>query len=284
MLMGTTIASLSSDALNLAQVGEVSQYFQRLRIFSSAASASNIAYQKQQALYAKAAGNYVIFGCTPNTTVTASYWNNTYVALALELAAWAEANGMDEFSLANEEELRIDGVTIIDPYALVALYYKPLATQIRAVFSGEISFCISNGAEPWIENITPGDITKVGFNAYGDYSAGLGRCDPATFITRIGNLKSYANWADIAYMSEFNVDFSSTRFNTIAQDDNALEIEMGQKLKAIEDAGYEEAYPFCWIYAAGSQWFSMKKTDGSYREFMQVMSSVNKRPFLITPH
>lgn len=277
MVYGTTLSDLGSDALNLAQVQEAGQFFDKFRIFASAADAAQTARQKTQALYAKAAGKQVIFGYTPNTAgLTLSYFQGQYTTEAIALAQWCETNEIEEFSFANEEELRIDGVTIVDPYALV-LKYKTLATTLKAYYNGLLSFCLSNGSETWVSGIQPGDIDRIGFNCYGDYNSNYGRCTYSTLVSRASTLYGYSQWRDLMYISEFNVDFSLTRFTTIAEDDRNLTIEVRRRLDAFKSIGLTEIIPFCWVYAAGSQRFSMKKTNGTYRDFLQVFTREGQR-------
>src|ERR1039458_3517509 len=60
---------------------------------------------QQLALDAKAAGYKVIYGITAGADSSASTYYNTWLSTGvLAAAAWAQANGMDEFEIGNEED------------------------------------------------------------------------------------------------------------------------------------------------------------------------------------
>ena len=282
MNIGTTIADLGSTSANEAQIDELSKYFRCARFGVDIQNSSQITRQKAQAIYAKSKGMRVIFLTSApsvgGTGFTSTFSTNTFQPAVLDIAEWCEANGMDELTIANEEELRL-GSGIADPFALVASHYKPLATAVKAVYSGIVSFCISNGAESWIFNITPGDVDRVGFNSYGDLAGS--RCSDSSFRGRIARFKANANWGDRLYISEFNCDFNGTRFQTIAANDDGLTREIARKFEFIVDQGIEDIYPFCWKYSSGNDDFSMKKNDGSYRGFLNPLVTRNGRSFFV---
>lgn len=249
--------------------------FNNFRIVANAYDSSFVSWARGAASYAKSQGASVIYGCSASgVTLTASEFTNVYSALVLTEAAYAESIGVEQFTAGNEEELRIDHSTIVDPFALYNTYLKTLATQIKGVFSGLVDACISNGAEPWVQSVTPGNLDRIGFNVYGDSGT------RASFQSRIENFKAYANWGSRLYVSEYNTHYNSSSWTSQSANPEAMTIELAHRNEILEANNLIAAYHFCWRYSNSLNYFSLLQNDGTLGLWWNVIKPGNKRWFL----
>lgn len=115
-------------------------------------------------MLAKNAGFSVIAGAD-HGTISSSYLP-TYTTGILAQAKWAQDNGIEQMSLGNEQEYRLSGIT----QAQWASYLRGLATQVKAVYSGKISYEASGDHADFWATQTLGDIDLLGLNVYCGYS------------------------------------------------------------------------------------------------------------------
>jgi hypothetical protein len=145
------------------------------------------------ALLAKSKGEYVVFGGDWGDLDPSQL--NDYTAQVLKEANWAEDNKIDQFSLGNEQEGRLNGMT---KYQWVT-FVKSLATKVKEVYGGKISYEINgNDADFWATQ-TRGDIDLLGFNLY----CGHG-CNKEYLQENID-----AHGVDHVYVSEINADMDT---------------------------------------------------------------------------
>ena len=97
-------------------------------------------------------------------TLTAANWSSFATAVQAE-ATWSQANGVFEFQIGNEEEVHIDGTTLILSQLIINL--KALATSVQAIFTnGNVSYtCIANYIANWIA-AGKGDLDFLASNIY----------------------------------------------------------------------------------------------------------------------
>lgn len=89
----------------------------------------------------------------------------TYDQEVLEEAQWAQANGIPELGVGNEEELRLNGITI----AQWAQNLVTLSNQVRAVYSGHVSYSLDADYLSQYEAAVPkGTPLILGLNSYDD--------------------------------------------------------------------------------------------------------------------
>lgn len=85
----------------------------------------------------------------------------------LSEAAWANAHAIDELSLGNEQEYRLSGMSI----AFWIAHLKTLATQVRQVYTGKISYATSGDfTADWVKAGNLGSIDSLGLNLYCSYN------------------------------------------------------------------------------------------------------------------
>jgi hypothetical protein len=190
-------------------------------------------------------------GCS-NITLTAANWAD-YRTAVLTAAAWAQANGVYEFVIGNEEERHNDDTTITD--AQVRTNIRSLATEVQAIFTnGEVTYgnaCLY--LSDWI-NEGIGDLDQIGWMVYGDESW---QNNVDTIIAAFG--------VDHAYINEWNVDSGGySWFDGDEVDEVALITQMVDYFKA---AGISRAFFFLYTipFWYGEDTFEVLKEDGTYR-------------------
>lgn len=263
--------------------------FTKIRLVGNTIDAT-MPFMRTNAILAKQKGFYVIYGCSANGVTLTSTNFATYQTAVLAEAAIAEQYGFDEFVEGNEEELRIDGTSIADCRALILARLDPLSTAIRAVYSGLISYNMSQGAETWIltkdaNDILPGatgtyhwDIDKIGANVYGNMAGNT--CTRSSFQSRINAFKNDSHWGSRYYISEWNTNYNTTKWAAEAAKPEIMAAEVANRLKIIQDEGVSSAYYFCWGNSQ-EDYFAVNRGDNSLGLWFNPLSTNNKRWWFI---
>jgi exo-beta-1,3-glucanase (GH17 family) len=143
---------------------------------------------------------------------------DAYKAEVLEQAKWAQANHIDQLSLGNEQEYKMS-ISSDQWYG----FLLEMAEEVRAVYSGIISYETSGTMhEFWLDK-SLGEIDMLGFNMYSGYNTNTQRLQK--FITAHGKER--------VYVSETNADMELEKFHddfvhaqTVAQNTLPL-LELG---------------------------------------------------------
>jgi hypothetical protein len=124
---------------------------------------------KQLALDAKKQGFFVQFGITagaePSVTSYYNQWLNTDV---VNLASWAQANHIDEFSIGNEEDhnAQFNGAFKEKTPTQIRNDVKTLVGRVKAVYSGQVVYVTSELVlDDWIRE-GRGPLDRIYFNVY----------------------------------------------------------------------------------------------------------------------
>ena len=212
---------------------------------------------KAAAIRAISKGADIIFGVTAGGehTITASNWEDIETGIE-NAATWAQANGIYEFQIGNEEELHNDDDTMTDAELIVAL--KSVATDVQAIFTnGDVSYsCYQDSIDDWV-TAGKGDLDILASNIYigGD---GYYTEDWKTKITNLVNVFG----VDGTYLSEFGPSCSSLEdYST----DEVVQAEaVTEMIEYMKSAGMERALFYCW-HDFPVDLFGVIKNDGTYR-------------------
>jgi len=205
-----------------------------------------IAGSKDAVIAAVAKGLKVTWGLTSDETVlTTSNWDD-YCDAVETAAAWAQANGVYEFQIGNEEIDHIDDITMIYSDLIVAM--KALATDVQAIFTnGNVSYsCTYLGIGVWVA-AGRGDIDIIASNVY---SPNVGwQDDIDDLVEGFG--------AEHTYLTEFNY------LNAETEEEQAEGIT--EMLEYIKDSGMTRATFFYWKDYAGG-YYGVLTTEDVYRQ------------------
>jgi hypothetical protein len=158
----------------------------------------NFAPSESLALFAQSKGFSVILG--------GGWWANgssvispsnlaTYTSEVMQQAAWAQANGIPQMSLGNEQEYYLNGITD----SQWASYITGLAAQVKTVYSGKVSYETSGDfADEWATQ-SLGSLDLLGVNLYCGYQCNLNYA--TELINHFG--------ASHVYISETNCDMTN---------------------------------------------------------------------------
>jgi hypothetical protein len=218
---------------------------------------TNVAASKAAVIAATAKGIKCIWGVSSNPTViTASNWVDFRAAI-LDAAQWAQANGVYEFQLGNEEEYHVDGTTMT--VAQIIINLKSVATEVKEIFTnGNVSYsCWQNTIDDWVA-VGKGDIDILASNVY---IGGGGYYSGKEWKSRITNLVN-AFGVDGTYISEFGPSYSSLDdYST----DEAVQAEgVAEMIEYIKASGITRALFYTWHDYPGGL-FGVVKDDGTYR-------------------
>ncbi|MHB1376987.1 MAG: hypothetical protein ACYCXB_06120 [Candidatus Humimicrobiaceae bacterium] len=221
-----------------------------------------------------AQGADMIWGTNCDDTMTATHWSE-YRLDVLDAAKWAQANGVYEFTLGNEIEMRVDGVTLT--VAQLISNIKSLATEAQAIFTnGNISYSTQpDYLDRWID-VGKGDLDLLALNLYLGWGTGTANYDEALFISRLSDLVN-AFGTGGSYLSEFGLSTTSISSYSV---DEAIQAEMVKSLiNDIKNSGITRAIFFCYYNDSrpfGGQDWGALKTDGTYRKLWnQALTSSN---------
>lgn len=221
-----------------------------------------IELRKIEVQHALAKGMDVIWGVC-GIDLTAVTWLD-YKAKVLEIAAWAEANGLKHFLLGNEEESSIDGTTLDLDQLIINL--KDLATEVKLIYTGEVSYSLS-GDISYPERVTKwaaagkGDMDTIGLNVYHN------SITATWWRTAIDTL--YAAFGEDLYLSEFAPN--ATSLDTYSTDEDIQASATLEMLNYSYNKGILKAYFFNYL----SDNFGARKNDGTYRKLWEVLKREN---------
>ena len=206
-----------------------------------------------------AKGAKVIWGVSSNSgndedyTITAENWP-TFRQAILDNAQWAQNNGVYEFQLGNEEELHVDGTTMV--VAQIIANLKSVATDVQVIFTrGNVSYtCFNNNIVDWI-SVGKGDIDILATNVYIGGEGYYGSNNWKTYITNLVN----AFGADGTYITEFNLSWSS--LDDYSTDEAVQAAAVTEMIDYIKASGMTRAFYYAWK----SDKYGVVKNDGIYR-------------------
>lgn len=180
-------------------------------------------------LFAKQRGFYVISGGEWGMLDPGQLAN--YRAEALRQARWAQANGIPQFSIGNEQEDRLSGLSESD-WAKAAI---ALAAQVHEVYSGTVSYeTPRNRSGAWAK-VDLGSLDLLGLNMYDGYAA-----DRRALVENIA-----AHGVAHVYVAETNCGFHSIAVR--CRPDAALAEEMKADLLRLVSEFHETAfYIYTW--------------------------------------
>jgi hypothetical protein len=187
------------------------------------------------------------------TTITSTNWANFRAAI-LSAATWAQANGVYEFQLGNEEEWHVDGTTMTVAQLIINL--KDVATDVQAIFTnGNVSYtCAQGHIDDWI-TAGKGDIDILASNVY---IGGEGWYPSDLWETRITNLVN-AFGVNGTYLTEFAP--SSSSLDDYSANEAVQVAALTEMIEYIKTSGMIRALFYCWK----DDDFGVVKTDDSYR-------------------
>ena len=234
--------------------------FTRVRMLQSnyASVAANI---RTTAASARSLGLYVVYGMQAplDGTFTSTSWT-AYKAAVVAEATYAQANNLcNEFQIGNEMENAKDG-TITNQQVYDNMI--DLAAQVRAVYTGKISYSFSaTNAGVWNTNaaslMANSNFDFLGANIYGGWSA------PGTFASLYNT--HVTNFSTKAECTEFNID---SNWSLVPTDADWQAVALANRMQTITSAGIP-AYFFEWNH--GSNTWAIKLTDGTYRVLLNSL-------------
>ena len=182
---------------DLSPGGQVDQDFRRLlgggvHCLRIAYNGFNDVQAEALARFAKTRGFYVISGGEWGQLDVAQL--PQYRAQVIQQAKWAQANGIDQLSVGNEQEDRLSGISL----TRWANEVVALAADVRGVFFGTVSYeAPATYADEWAKaNI--GSLDLLGLNTYYGYERNA--------AALAENVKAHG--ASRVYISEINCDLS----------------------------------------------------------------------------
>lgn len=153
--------NLATADLNELKVAGV----QAIRIYMGTSGNYEVNFTEQLATLAKSKGFIVTWGiCTGGSVSTTPGWN-AYLASVNAYAAWANSNGVDYFSLGNEEEfVPLPTTTIENGIRSKAAELKTLYPNLKLTYAAA---AFPNLVTAWLNNT--GSLDQVGMNVYVDF-------------------------------------------------------------------------------------------------------------------
>lgn len=191
------------------------------------------------------AGFYVTWGITSSgaSSLTSSTWPNYHDSVVAE-AAYLQSQGIifSDFELGNELDMSIDGTTITQ----VQLYtnVQQLALDVKAVYSGRISYALSGAYSVWQASWQGGlgHLDVISVHPYGNINVNA----QTVSFGNVNNILSYmptyygTNW----YVSEFNLDASNANLQALSQ--AASVTNMQTMFNSITASGTSTALVYKW--------------------------------------
>lgn len=250
--------------------------FRALRIalpaFNDPVGTSNM---QQLAVAAKAVGFYVSYGVTYGGTagtLTNTILTGTMQTAVLAQAVWAQANGIDEFQVANELENAQDGTTLVD--AGVRSWVRTVSQTVKTNgYTGKVSYSVGQGAGStqksggWAATSGTGlgGLDYLAINIYSDDQLdSTGNFDVYTqaLITAYGLSK--------IYISEFNIYYAWTAATGMTLSPKEIVDQVSDRIIKAQGLGVARAMFFCWRFAADA--FACKTAAGPLAPFWWVVS------------
>jgi len=227
---------------------------------------------KPAVIKATAKGVKVTWGVSSNSynnvayTITAANWPNFRQAI-LDAAAWAQANGVYEFQIGNEEELHNDDTTLTDAQLITNL--KSVAKDVQSIFAGgNVSYTTTGQwfMDEW-HALGRGDIDILAFNVYTNQSG---------WAASITNQASW--WPGHTYITEFSLNTQS--LDIYSTNETAQASGLASMIATIKAAGITRANFFDYGPDAN---FGAMKADGTYRLLWNTLKSNINSVIVIAP-
>lgn len=209
-----------------------------------------------------AAGRYVTWGLTKQVgqTLTSSNWSNYHDGIVAE-ASYLTSQGilLNDFEIGNELDLAIDGTTVTQSQLYTNL--QQLALDVKAVYSGKVSYALSGSYAVWSNAWTGGNgnLDIITVHPYGNINI---NAQTVNFLN-VNNIltfsaTNFSNW----YISEFNLDSSAS--NLAALSDSATVSNMNTMFGLIKASGVSMAlvYQWCGPNYANNNWAAGILIDG----------------------
>lgn len=253
---GTTIAQNTADLTFLRP------YTNWLRVaLVYGADQADMKNIQQLALSAKAAGYKVIYGITAGADGSASTYYDTWLSSGVLAAAqWAQANGMDEFEIGNEEDWNASlGSLSPKTPAQIQADVRGLVPAVKKVFTGPVSYCTSEGMlQDWITGGI-GELDFIYFNVY----------DTAANFQNIVS-KIAANFGSKGGVSEWSTDhgYDPTQYSegTGATFNTWFANDIKTRAAYLTEAGISKAFLFTWRYPNSGWAFAGNTNNGNTAE------------------
>lgn len=200
-------------------------------------------FTQGMAKYFNDRGFYVIFGGDDGTLNLRDL--KAYNDRAVEAARWAESEGIDQFSLGNEQEYRLGDLNL----AQWIVNLKYLASKVDDVYSGVISYELSGDyLDQYIEG-GKGTLDRYGVSAY---------CCWEKFAQ-----KATQAWGEEGvYFSEFNVDPKWVHFDSKQDQADALQLALNE----MEPYDHMQLYYFTFrdgAYGTVANRWAVMRTDNT---------------------
>jgi hypothetical protein len=210
--------------------------------------------------------------------ITTANWPNFRAAI-LDAAAWAQANGVYEFQIGNEEELHNNDGDLSDDVLQknlkeVAKYIKEHSIYNR----GNISYTTTGDYfMGMLHTLGRGDIDILAFNMY------FNQYDPNPSGTNLyvnlahdlaglqATLANMMSWwgVDHTYITEFSVNYNFLDY--YSTDEAVQAAGLASMINAIKAAGVTRADFF--FYGPDTYRFGAMKDDGTYRQLWNTLKS-----------
>lgn len=228
--------------------------FTELRIDVPDYNTPIMAERKEAYLSAIAKGAKVIWGVSSNpTTITAANWSDFRQAI-LDAATWAQANGVYEFQIGNEEENHVDGTTMTITQIITNL--RGVATDVKAIFTnGNVSYSTDlDEYTKWTAG-GKGDLDILALNIY------LGGNGSFNDNWKTGIDAMVSNYGvDGTYITEFGLSWSG--LDDYSEDEAVQAAKLTEMIDYIKDSGITRAFFFTWV----GDTYGVLKDDQSYRQ------------------
>ena len=158
--------------------------------YEATAPAGSNTQVENLAIFAKSKGFRVIIGGDWDTITPSDL--PLYRTNVLKYAAFSQTNKIDQFSLGNEQEYRLDGIS----HEEWATFIGNLATEVKTIYAGKVSYETSGDFAPEWTGFSLGGLDLIGFNLYCGYG-----CN-ADYL----QMSIDAHGKDHVYVSETNAD------------------------------------------------------------------------------
>ena len=242
--------------------------FTDIRIDIPTENANALAISKSTVAIAVAKGANVIWGICGYPPLTAANWAAHRQAI-LDVAQWAQDNGVYEFIIGNEEESKNDNTTLTDDQ--LRLNLKSVATDVQAIFTnGNVVYSTytRTNLAAW-DTLGLGDIDLLGYNSYMEENTQIEwdwwKEDMDLLIGYFG--------VDKVYYTEFGPSYIS--LDDFSTDEAVQEATTADMIDYIKASGIKRALYFNYYDDSlpyGPEGFGALKTDGTYRKLWNVLT------------
>jgi hypothetical protein len=234
-----------------------------------------VAQSKAAVIRAIAKGARVIWGVSSNSfedpadVITAASWPSFRQAI-LDAAAWAQANGVFEFQIGNEEEYHVDGTTMTIPKIITNI--KGVAAEAKAIFTrGNISYSFSyNHLSYWL-SAGKGNIDLLGMNVYRTWGTVNGANDWK------GKIDSFVAAFSPGYITEFSLNTQGLQY--YSTDEAVQAAALTEMIDYFKSSGITRAIFFKYQSAPFGAW----NWDGTYKLIWDRAIINNTEPTTTVP-